>query len=598
MITNVVAKVFLLLPFTITLSALLSFVGNDFCSIFGCYLLHRTMKNVLTISILTCVLTFCGRNQAVDESLDRAESCMSASPDSALMILESIDSLHFDSRSQSARYALLKSIALDKNYIDRIDDSLINIAVNYYRHRLNAPYKFKSYYYQARIYQNAGLMDKAMESLVCAEHINLNKISTEDLARLCFTKAQIKFSRFDLSGELDELREAAKYSKISGNDNNYVSAILSQANTYLILRDYHKLDSCLSIVNQHPDLSYHNHLKMLDIKLLYSLNANSSIEVLKSDCEKYINYARSESDLDWKIIAQVYLKIGDADLSEDALCRYLQNGGNINDESYYYLLASVQKSQEDYINAYESIIRYAKLSDSLDLIKINQEVKSVRANYENNLTIIKQRILSVTVAVIFIIIFSLCLFFYCKFRKRELSLRLKYDEIKEEYDELTALTKRLKPIEKLMNTLEKDNNDEHHLLVQRIIEMRVKALSTFLNRDMPDSLSKAAVTLEELLNNRDKVTVSIGLIYAIYFPQFVSKLTDCGLTASEIGYCCLLIIGLKTSELPKVINYSNAYNISSRLRTKLGLKAEDGTLSAWLKKTFNESRVVVSEVHS
>lgn len=99
------------------------------------------MKNVLTISILTCVLTFCGRNQAVDESLDRAESCMSASPDSALAILESIDSLHFDSRSQNARYALLKSIALDKNYIDKTDDSLINIAVSYYRHRLNAPYK-------------------------------------------------------------------------------------------------------------------------------------------------------------------------------------------------------------------------------------------------------------------------------------------------------------------------------------------------------------------------------------------------------------------------------------------------------------------------
>lgn len=72
-----------------------------------------------------------------------------------------------------------------------------------------------------------------------------------------------------------------------------------------------------------------------------------------------------------------------------------------------------------------------------------------------------------------------------------MSLRLKYDEIKEEYDELTALTKRLKPIEKLMNTLEKDNNDEHHLLVQRIIEMRVKALSTFLNRDMPDFFVKS-----------------------------------------------------------------------------------------------------------
>lgn len=548
------------------------------------------MKNVLTVSILISVLTFCGRNQAVDESLDRAESCMSASPDSALAILESIDSIHFDSRSQNARYALLKSIALDKNYIDRTDDSLVNIAVSYYRHRRNAPYKFKSYYYQARIYQNAGLMDKAMESLVCAEHIRSNKVSAEDLARLYFAKAQIYFSRFDLSGELDELREAAKYSEISGNDNNYVSATLSQANTYLILRDYHKLDSCLTIVNQHTDLSYQNHLKMLDIKLLYSLNVDSSVEALKADCERYINYAQSESDLDWKIIAQVYIKIGETELSRDALCRYIQNGGDINDEAYYYLLASVQKSQEEYVNAYESIIRYAKLSDSLDLVKINQEVKSVKNNYENNITIIKQRILFVTIVIILIIVILLCLFIYRKFRKRELSLRLQYDEIKVEYDELSALMEKLKPIEKFMDTLEKDNNDEHNAQVQRIIEMRVKALAAFLNRDMPDSLSKATVTLEELLNNREKVTVSIGLIYAIYFPRFVSKLTDCGLTASEIGYCCLLIIGLKTVELPKVINYSNAYNISSRLRTKLGLTTEDGTLSAWVKRTFNESR--------
>ena len=87
------------------------------------------MKNVLTVSILISVLTFCGRNQAVDESLDRAESCMSASPDSALAILESIDSIHFDSRSQNARYALLKSIALDKNYVNLTYFCIINSQV-------------------------------------------------------------------------------------------------------------------------------------------------------------------------------------------------------------------------------------------------------------------------------------------------------------------------------------------------------------------------------------------------------------------------------------------------------------------------------------
>lgn len=104
------------------------------------------MKKALTFLVVLCVLTSCGRNDKIDECLNKAESCMSDTPDSALAILESIDSVHFDSRKQNARYALLKSMALDKNYIDRTDDSLVNIAVNYYRHRFNASYKFKSYY--------------------------------------------------------------------------------------------------------------------------------------------------------------------------------------------------------------------------------------------------------------------------------------------------------------------------------------------------------------------------------------------------------------------------------------------------------------------
>ncbi len=215
------------------------------------------MKNALTFSILICVLTFCGRNQTVNESLDRAESCMSTSPDSALAILESIDSLHFDSRSQNARYALLKSIALDKNYIDRTDDSLINIAVDFYRHRHNAPYKFKSYYYQARVYQNAGQMDKAMESLVCAEHIRSTKISSEDRSRLHIAKSQILTSRYDYSDNLiSELKLVESYSLKAGKRNNYVSSLLDQARAYIIRNNFNDADHCLKIVKSQDSLSH------------------------------------------------------------------------------------------------------------------------------------------------------------------------------------------------------------------------------------------------------------------------------------------------------------------------------------------------------
>lgn len=162
-----------------------------------------TMKYSLTIlPFLICVLTFCGRQDVITESLDRAESCMADRPDSALTIIAALDSTHFNSKSQKARYALLKSMALDKNYIDRTDDSLVNVAVNYYRHRCNPAYKFKSYYYQARIYQNADQLDKAMASLVRAEHVEKKHIEASDLARLHIAKSRILIERYDYSDEL------------------------------------------------------------------------------------------------------------------------------------------------------------------------------------------------------------------------------------------------------------------------------------------------------------------------------------------------------------------------------------------------------------
>ena len=60
-------------------------------------------------------------------------------------------------------------MALDKNCIDETDDSLINIAVKWYRRHGSADDCLKAYYYQGRIYQNAGDNERAMESFFMAE---------------------------------------------------------------------------------------------------------------------------------------------------------------------------------------------------------------------------------------------------------------------------------------------------------------------------------------------------------------------------------------------------------------------------------------------
>ena len=57
---------------------------------------------------------------------------MDAKPDSALVVLENIPSSSVKGKEAAARYALLKSIALDKNYIDTTTFDVLQPAIDYY----------------------------------------------------------------------------------------------------------------------------------------------------------------------------------------------------------------------------------------------------------------------------------------------------------------------------------------------------------------------------------------------------------------------------------------------------------------------------------
>ena len=58
---------------------------------------------------------------------------MPQNPDSALFLLGSLNTGNINSQKIRAKYAVVYSQALDKNYIDETNDSLITIAVKYYK---------------------------------------------------------------------------------------------------------------------------------------------------------------------------------------------------------------------------------------------------------------------------------------------------------------------------------------------------------------------------------------------------------------------------------------------------------------------------------
>ena len=115
--------------------------------------MKRTLTLYLLLSLL--LLTGCNDPKHVTDALTRAEAWMDEHPDSAWTVLNAISPDEMGQNRTRARYALLYTQAQDKTYRDETNDSLISIAVDYYRHTDDARRKFLSYYYKGRVYFNA-----------------------------------------------------------------------------------------------------------------------------------------------------------------------------------------------------------------------------------------------------------------------------------------------------------------------------------------------------------------------------------------------------------------------------------------------------------
>ncbi|MBT8727979.1 hypothetical protein ACH3TN_13040 [Alistipes communis] len=155
------------------------------------------MKHYISIIILAIFLFSCNGHSKHWETLSQVESYIEEKPDSALVTLEQIDLSELSGKEEKAKYALLYSMALDKNFIDKTDFELLQPAIDYYEDNGSATDKLRTCYYQGRIYQNLGNDALAMESFVKA-------ISEGDASDDVLTKARIYFAQSNIYYSLYE----------------------------------------------------------------------------------------------------------------------------------------------------------------------------------------------------------------------------------------------------------------------------------------------------------------------------------------------------------------------------------------------------------
>ena len=143
------------------------------------------------LGLLFLVLFTVGCNNAVqfDKKLEQVESLMKSRPDSALMILNTIDPKEPRHEERKARYALLYIQAQDKNNIIVENDSLISAVLNYYSNNGNLNEKFLSFYYYGKMLSEKGDYVRALSYFSKAENL---KAGAQDTSYIELLQEQIE----------------------------------------------------------------------------------------------------------------------------------------------------------------------------------------------------------------------------------------------------------------------------------------------------------------------------------------------------------------------------------------------------------------------
>ena len=194
------------------------------------------MKHLLLhiILFLLVALPFsgCRDHSPVADKLKQAETCMNEHPDSALNLLKGIAQPELQTQAHHARYALLYSQALDKNYIDLTSDSLINLAVDYYKDRDDVRAKFFSYYYLGRIYTNANNLTQATLAYMEAEQL-VDELGDDYAAGLLYTQmGNIYRDYYDYPKALQSYRLSTEYFHKADKPLHKLYGMLRQSSIY------------------------------------------------------------------------------------------------------------------------------------------------------------------------------------------------------------------------------------------------------------------------------------------------------------------------------------------------------------------------------
>ena len=556
------------------------------------------ITSILITVIFSFGLTCCHKEHESTSHMDVAENIINSRPDLALSILDSIKPETINGKNTKARYALLYSIALDKNYIDTTTLEILQPAIDYYLKKGTSDEKLKTYYYQGRIYQNRNENDSAMQSFVRGKELFLQCSDSITMANLLVAQGTLFYTTYKFKEFIENNLSASKLYESSGKPENELKALGNILDGCILMENKSLADSIYIVANN--KISHYNNLTpIIEPYLLSYVMQFGSNEEIRDIINNIIEH-KNLDELDKIDLAYTYFKIGDKQKALQYINSISPNSQYTKSLKYLAIKSDILEHNGDFeqaINAYKS---YYEEIDSIHQNIFSHDLLFVEKRHEiekaNLLEIQKKnRIIWLSIGIILVCLIVTVLIYY-RYRLGKTQRLLAIQENEKLKLESDANALKAENLEYQLQQLKEESVSLKNILnarqdldqpVQNAIQIRLDMLNKLLATSIADNAAYSKQYEEwrdQLLEHKEEFMNSTRLAYKATHPMFIDYLEKHGLSNDEINHACLYAIGLRGKDVGSYTKHSRYYHISSDIRKKLGIDEHQTNLGIYIRK--------------
>ena len=399
------------------------------------------MKRFFHIIIVgICLLSSFACSQSIVKELDQIEAIINDEPEKALALLDEISYEDLSSKESRARYSLLKSMALDKNFIDVQNDSLIRIAVDFYSVREQCPYRMKAWYYSGVVDANAGRFNTAIVSLEKADQ-DADALGDYYYKGLINRKKAHIYNRFNNSPAAIKCDETSlRAFQMAGKDRHATYIKLSLGIALFNGREYDKARKMILEAKEESDnisLTQQCDLMLANIFIEKNDSINRALDIYNNTPIQFYDL------LDYGYHAVAWDRIGKRDSSEVWMNRGYNVAKNEADSaSLDYMYSRIAKFHGDYPKAFYLLDHATNMLEKNTISLLQESLTSaLKDYYQESLTVEEEkaarlrekRIRDGVIGVLIMIL--LAAFFISRLKKKNQQLELqiaRYQALQEE----------------------------------------------------------------------------------------------------------------------------------------------------------------------